>query len=133
MVPRAYVESQRAANLAVVDEFRDDVKRFCALADIVSLPSFYREGVPRSLLEGLAMGKPIVTTHTAGCREVVRDGVNGYLVPPRDARAFAEKLRTLMQDAAARRRFGAESRRIAERDFDERSVAARVMSELYRI
>ena len=132
-VPRDYIASQRGENLVVIDEFRDDVKRFVALADIMVLPSYYREGVPRSLLEGLAMGKPIVTTSNVGCREVVHDGVNGYIVPPQDGRAFCQKLRALMEDAAALRRFGTESRRIAERDFDEKSVVARVMTELYRI
>src|SRR5438093_133947 len=66
-----------------------DVRPIMAQADVVVLPS-YREGTPRSLLEAAAMGKPIITTRTVGCREVVEDGVNGLLVPLKDAKALAD-------------------------------------------
>ena len=70
----------------------DDVRPHIVEASCVVLPSFYREGVPRSLLEAAAMGRPIITTNSVGCREVVDDGVNGFLCQPQDAQDLAEKM-----------------------------------------
>jgi len=111
--------------------FRSDVRELIALSDVVTLPSFYPEGVPRSLLEALAIGKPIVTTDSVGCRETVDDGVNGFLVPPQNAGALAAAIATLLRDADLRRRFGARSREKAKREFDERLVVDRVLKEVY--
>lgn len=71
--------------------FKDNIKIYMDAADIVALPS-YREGTPRSLIEALALGKVIVTTDTAGCREVVIDGWNGFLCKVGDAKSLAAKL-----------------------------------------
>lgn len=111
--------------------FRSDVRDLMALADVVALPSFYPEGVPRSLLEALAMGKPIVTTESVGCRDTVEEGRNGYLVPPQNAAALAEAVGRLLADPAKRAAFGAYSRGKAEREFDERLVVERVLREVY--
>ena len=67
----------------------EDVRPFIHQADAVVLPSYYREGMPRALLEGMAMGKPIITTDTVGCRDTVEDGHNGYIVPAGDTQALA--------------------------------------------
>lgn len=75
---------------------RDDVPALLALTDVFVLPSYYREGVPRVLLEAGAMGLPLVSTDMPGCREVVRDGWNGALVPARDAMALARSLTDLL-------------------------------------
>lgn len=83
----------------------DPIENVLHMADIVVLPSF-REGTPRILLEAAAIGKPIVTTDVPGCREVVTDGVNGFLVPVRDAEALAEALEKLILDEELRQRFG---------------------------
>ena len=91
---------------------------------IACLPS-YREGLPKALLEAAACGLPIVTTDAVGCREVVRNGGNGLLVPVGDARALADALRTLIFDADLRRQMGEESRARAEREF----CSERVISE----
>jgi glycosyltransferase involved in cell wall biosynthesis len=91
---------------------------------IACLPS-YREGLPKALLEAAACGLPIVTTDAVGCREVVRNGGNGLLVPIGDAQALADALRTLIFDADLRRRMGEESRARAEREF----CSERVISE----
>jgi len=113
--------------------FRSDVRELLALADVVALPSSYREGVPRVLLEGLAMGKPVVTTDTIGCRETVDEGRNGFLVAPRDGVALATAIERLLRDPALRARFGTHSRIKAEREFDERLVVERVIREVYGI
>ena len=96
---------------------RDDIVALTAAADLYVLPS-YREGVPRTLLEAASMGKPLVATDVVGCREVVEEGVNGHLVPPRNVPALAEAIDRLIGDATLRRRFGEASRRKALEEFD---------------
>lgn len=97
---------------------RNDVKRLYETADIAALPS-YREGLPKSLLEAAAAGLPIVTTDTTGCREVVRDGVNGLLVPVGDHVALAAALKKLILNWQLRAKMGAESHRIACEEYSE--------------
>lgn len=77
--------------------FVDDVRPDIAEADVLVLPSYYREGVPRSVLEGMAMAKMIITTDSVGCRDTVEDGVNGYLVPPRDVQALASAFKKTLE------------------------------------
>jgi len=108
--------------------FSHHVREILHLSDIVVLPSYYREGLPVVLLEGLAMGKPIVTTDHVGCRETVEAGRNGLLVPIKDVDALAAAIERLVQDDELRQRFGRESRMIAERDFDQRAVIERVLA-----
>lgn len=86
--------------------------------DIVAFPSKYREGVPRSSIEACAIGRPIVTTDSVGCRDTVDDGVNGYIVEKDDVVGFAEKLSVLINDKDLRHRMGIASRKKAEREFN---------------
>jgi glycosyltransferase involved in cell wall biosynthesis len=102
---------------------RDDMPRVLAQAHVVCLPS-YREGLPKALLEAAAAGKPIVTTDTSGCRDVVRHGENGLLVPAADAVALAEALKTLVEDRTRRERMGRRSREIAETEFSSEKITA---------
>ena len=102
----------------------DDVRPHIAAADCVVLPS-YREGMPRVLLEAAAMGRPLIATDVTGCREVVEDGVNGFLCPARDAAALAESmLRFAALDDGARRAMGQASRALAEARFDVAGVVS---------
>lgn len=96
---------------------RDDIKEQINKCDIFVLPS-YREGVPRTLLEAASMQKPIVTTDAVGCREVVEDGVNGFLVPLKDSKSLAEKIKILLEDSALRADMGQKSRQKAKNEFD---------------
>jgi glycosyltransferase involved in cell wall biosynthesis len=105
---------------------RTDIPAVLAHAHIACLPS-YREGLPKSLLEALAAGLPVVTTDVPGCRETVTDGVNGLLVPPRDANALAAALWTLIEDADLRRQFGAAGRQRAETEFASSIVIAQTL------
>jgi N,N'-diacetylbacillosaminyl-diphospho-undecaprenol alpha-1,3-N-acetylgalactosaminyltransferase len=132
-VPTKYLEGQRLERLIVIDTFRHDIKSFVALADIMVLPSFYPEGVPRTLLEGLAMAKPIVTTDNQGCREAVENGKNGYLIPIKNSDMLTKKLDILMADQDIRAQFGRESRRKAENEFSESMVVGRVIREIYEL
>ena len=95
---------------------RSDVASLLGTANIFCLPS-YREGMPRSLIEASAAGLPIVTTNVPGCREGVEDGINGFLVPPRDVSALAEKLGRLIQSSELRERMGRASRTRFEENF----------------
>lgn len=102
----------------------EDVRPAYADADCAVLPSYYREGIPKSLLEAAAMGLPIVATSLAGCRAVVRDGVNGFLCEPRDAASLADAmLRMLTAGAEGRARMGWNGREIAEAAFGEERVS----------
>ncbi|WP_343652596.1 glycosyltransferase family 4 protein [Herbaspirillum sp.] len=95
---------------------RNDVPELLAGSNIVCLPS-YREGLPKSLIEGMAIGRPIVTTDVPGCREVVEEGRNGLLVPPRDPVALAAALARLIESTALRLEFGAAGRKRAVTEF----------------
>lgn len=96
----------------------DDVRDWIGRASVFVLPSFYREGVPRSIQEAMAMGKPIVTTDQVGCRDTVVEGVNGYLVPQRQAAPLAEALMRFVERPDRIATMGAASRRMAEERYD---------------
>jgi len=99
----------------------DGMKPLLEQADIVVLPS-YAEGTPRILIEAAAMARPIVATDIAGCRGLVEDGVNGLLVPVKNADALMQALERLVQDADLRLRYGQSGREIVLREFDEKIV-----------
>lgn len=103
---------------------RRDVPAILAISDIFALPSAYREGIPRVILEAASMGLPIVTTDSPGCREVVRSGENGFLIPVGDTAALSQQILTLLDQPGLRRQFGEESRRCAMRTFDLSVIAA---------
>lgn len=103
--------------------FREDMPQTLNRADLICMPS-YREGAPRGLIEAAACGLPIVTADVPGCRETVRHGENGLLVPVRDAAATADAIHRLLADADVRRRMGEASRALAEELYStERFVA----------
>lgn len=113
--------------------FRADIPQLLAISEILVLPSYYREGVPRVLLEGMAMAKPIVTTDYPGCREVIRDGYNGYVVPIKNPEALACAIERLLSAPEMIKIMGLVGRKWVEAEFDERIVVSRVISELYRL
>lgn len=102
-----------------------DVRPWLARASVFVLPS-YREGVPRSTQEAMAMGRPVITTDAPGCRDTVVDGVNGYLVPVRDPAALAQAMLRFIEDPDSIAVMGRESRRLAEERFDVHEVNARL-------
>jgi glycosyltransferase involved in cell wall biosynthesis len=111
--------------------FCDDVPGLWARSHIAVLPSWYGEGVPKSLLEAAACGRPLVAVDGPGLREVVQDGVTGLLVPPRDAAGLADRLQRLAEDAGLRQRLGQAARHLAERDFGEGTVIRHTL-DVYR-
>lgn len=102
---------------------RGNVPAILSLTSLFVLPSYYREGVPRVLLEAGALGIPLVTTDMPGCRDVVSPGQNGLLVPPRDSAALAESMAQLLNDAAARARMGQCGAARVAAEFDLHHVA----------
>ena len=95
-----------------------DIRNYIAQSDVLVLPS-YREGMPRSVLEAMSMGKPVITTDVAGCRETVEEGVNGMLVPARDADALAEAMVRMYQMGKDQlEQMGEASKILVEKRFD---------------
>jgi glycosyltransferase involved in cell wall biosynthesis len=103
------------------------VKHWLAGSSVYVLPS-YREGVPRSTQEAMAMGKPVITTDVPGCRETVIDGVNGFMVPSRDIDSLVQAMERFILDPKLIVCMGVESRRLAEERFDSRKVNAHLIS-----
>ena len=103
-----------------------DVRPAIAACSVYVLPS-YREGTPRSVLEAMAMGRAIVTTDTAGCRETVRDGDNGFLARPRDASSLYEAMLRFVDQPDLAAKMGPASRRLAESKYDVRHVNANLL------
>ena len=94
-------EGKQAISLSIIQSYsqhvqylgrRNDVPALLSIADLVVLPSYYREGIPRILLEAGALGCPIITTDMPGCREIVKDGWNGWVTKPRDAKILADAI-----------------------------------------
>jgi glycosyltransferase involved in cell wall biosynthesis len=107
-----------------------DIARVWREHHVAMLLTWYREGVPRSIIEAAAAGRPIITTDVPGCRDLVRDGVEGVVVAPRDIEAAARALVRLAGDAALRARLGAAAHARFEEGFTEDAVR-RTVSELY--
>jgi glycosyltransferase involved in cell wall biosynthesis len=106
-----------------------DVKPWLAKASAYVLPS-YREGVPRSTQEAMAMGRPVITTDAPGCRETVIDGENGFLVPVRDVDALADRMSRFIEQPDLIETMGRRSRELAEERFDVRQINAQLLAVL---
>jgi glycosyltransferase involved in cell wall biosynthesis len=111
--------------------YEQDVRIVFSRSTLICLPSFYREGIPKVLLEAGACGRAVVTTNSPGCREVVREEENGLLVPPRDSSALANAIRRLLEDAPLRARMAKRGREIVEQGFSDRLVIHQTFA-LYR-
>lgn len=109
--------------------FVQDVGYYLSKTSVYVLPS-YREGVPRSTLEAMAMSRPIITTDVPGCRETVIDGVNGFLVPSRNFKALAEAMERFILNPDLIDRMGKESRKLAEERFDVKKINAQLIEEI---
>ena len=107
-----------------------DVRPYVAAAHVLVLPS-WREGTPTSIMEGMSMGRPAVVTDSLGCREVVRPGVNGYLVPVRDPQALASAMEAFIISPQDIARMGQAGRELALSEFDAEKVAARILHDMH--
>ena len=106
----------------------DDMPALFRAVDVVVLPTSYGEGLPRGLIEAGACGRPLITTDSPGCREVVADGSNGFLIPLRDAAALAQAIAKLHDDPAQRQNMGRAARVKVMQEFDEEIVIRRTLA-----
>ncbi|MGE4545757.1 MAG: glycosyltransferase family 4 protein [Pedobacter sp.] len=109
-----------------------NVHKYYNLCTCYVLPSFYGEGVPRTILEAMATGRPIITTDTPGCKETVNNYINGFLVPPKDAEILAEKMCWMIENPEKAKIMGHESRKYCEKKFDV-NVVNKIMTDLMGI
>ena len=108
----------------------NNVSEWIANSHVFVLPSYYREGVPRSTQEAMAVGRAIITTDVPGCRETVVDGVNGFLVPKWNPQALAAKMIYFIENPEQIQAMGEESYKIAQEKFDARKVNERLLKIL---
>ena len=108
----------------------EDVRPALADCSVYVLPSYYREGTPRTVLEAMAMGRAIITTDAPGCRETVIDGDNGFLVPPRAVDELAATMLRFVEEPHLAVQMGARSRRIAEEKYDVHRVNEVMLEEM---
>jgi len=135
---RDAVTPDRAREYGIADSCiftgrRQDMPDLYALMDLLVLPSYGREGIPRVLMEASAMKVPCVATDVRGCREAVEHGRNGLLVALGDVQALAEAIIDLLTDRQKAQRLGEEGRRIARERFDERRVFETIKAEYARL
>ena len=97
--------------------YRTDVKELLQSSHIVAFPSYYMEGLPKSLIEADAIGRPIITCNSVGCKETVIDGYNGYLIPTKNVDALVKKLEVLLSNPSLRQEMGRNARKYAEENF----------------
>ncbi|MBW6464230.1 MAG: glycosyltransferase family 4 protein, partial [Firmicutes bacterium] len=107
----------RDEGLVELPGYRNDITAQYAQSHIVCLPSYYGEGLPKSLVEAAACGRAVVTTDMPGCRDAIEPGKSGVLVPARDAVALADAIQRLVEDGEQRRAMGRAGRELAEREF----------------
>lgn len=108
--------------------YRTDVKDLLKSSHIMAFPSYYMEGLPKSLIEADAIGRPVVTCNSVGCKEAVVDGFNGFLIPTKNVDALVEKLDLLLSDATLRQEMGRNARNYAEEFFSIDVVIERHLS-----
>ena len=129
-ISEAQISEWKAEGVVDFKGHVDGIEALIAEATLVVLPS-YREGLPRTLLEAAAMGKPIVTTDVPGCREVVENERNGLLVPLKDIKAFADAMARVLENPEMGRRMGECGRTKVVAEFDEKHVIAATL-EVYK-
>jgi glycosyltransferase involved in cell wall biosynthesis len=129
-IPAAEIEGWRRQPGVEVLGHVSDIGSLWAKAHIAVLPS-RREGLPKSLLEAAACGRPLIATDVPGCRQIARNGENALLVPPDDPRALADAIGRLAEDANMLRSFGAASRELVEREFATERIGPQIVA-LYR-
>jgi len=128
-VNKGELEKWMKEGLIELHGFQEDVRPFYYMADCVVLPS-YREGIPRVLLEAMAMEKPIITTDAPGCRNVCVDGVNGFLVKPRDVESLYLAMKKAVEMGEAElRKMGKKGREIVEQKYE----ISKIVSEYVKI
>ncbi|WP_372746958.1 glycosyltransferase family 4 protein [Lutibacter sp.] len=131
-VPESYLLENTIKNYIEWYGYEKNISAVFNMADIVVFPSYYREGMPKTLLEACAAGKPIITTDSIGCKECVEEGYNGYKVPVKSGVALANAIEKLINAPEEMVRMGKNSRAKAEKEFDQKEVVLKHM-EIYNM
>jgi glycosyltransferase involved in cell wall biosynthesis len=105
---------------------RDDISQLLAASDVFIFPSYYREGVPRSLLEALSMGLPIITTDMPGCKDTVHDNINGILITPMSVDSIINAIKLIM--SKNKKEMGDVSRTLAVEKFQDKLIFKQIES-----
>jgi glycosyltransferase involved in cell wall biosynthesis len=129
-IPKEVLDGWQEEGLIEYLGLLEDVRPALAACNVYVLPSYYREGTPRTVLEAMAVGRPIITTDAPGCRETVRNGENGFLVPPRDAGALAEAMIRLAGDQELARLMGSRSLELVREKYDVHAVNAVILEAM---
>ncbi len=131
-VPKETLEEySRGSNFSWLG-FVEDVLPLYSIADLAVLPSYYREGgYPRGLTEPMAMGKAVIAADTPDCRSPVEDGVNGYLVEPKNSTDLAEKIKLILSDRTKLHDFGKASLAKARAEYDEKVIVPKMDDEFF--
>jgi len=130
-IPRKLLDEWQKQNLIEWWGWQENMAEAYERSNLVCLPTFYHEGLPKTLIEAAACGRAIVTTDVPGCREIVRQGENGLLVPARDCAGLADALQRLLENPALRQKMAENGRGIAVNEFDVRQVVQSTL-EFYK-
>jgi glycosyltransferase involved in cell wall biosynthesis len=129
-VSRAHIDGWSSEGVVEYLGETHDVRPYLAASTVFVLPSYYREGIPRSILEAMATGRAIITADTPGCRDTVTEGENGFVVPPRDATALATAMQRFLDDPTLASTMGSRSLEIARSRFDAHAVNQLLLREM---
>jgi glycosyltransferase involved in cell wall biosynthesis len=108
----------------------DDVRPWLRRAGVFVLPTYYREGIPKSILEAMAMGKPVITTNVPGCREAVSDGENGFLIKPKDVESLIKVMKHFIRKPEIIKKMGSKSRQLAVEKFNVTEVNKKIIDNI---
>ncbi|MBF0614909.1 MAG: glycosyltransferase family 4 protein [Magnetococcales bacterium] len=132
-IPSEQLESWNQEGVVEWWGHQDDMPKVLAASDIVCLPSSYREGIPRVLIEAAACGRAIITTDAPGCREIVRDGTNGLLVPVGDVGELALAIERLIMNPELRASMGQRGRQIVVDEYSQEQVVSETLSVYHNL
>jgi len=132
-IPLEVIEKWQRENKIEYLGRRSDIRELIDLSDIAVLPSYYREGKPKFLLEAASMGKPVITTDVPGCRDIVENGENGILVPIKNVESLFTAVIKLINNSELRRKMGEISRKKAEKEFNQKIVIEQTLQVYDRL
>ena len=107
-----------------------DIRNALAKSSVFVLPSYYREGLPRTIQEAMAMAKPVITTDMPGCRETVQDGMNGFIIPCRDVGQLIDRMERFLENKSLISSMGWNGRKLAEQKYDEKKINQKIIATL---
>lgn len=125
------INTWQTEGLIVCPGHVSDVREWLEHVSVFVLPSYYREGLPRSIMEAMAMGRPIITSDNVGCRETVEEGINGFKVPARNPNLLADAMLAFIRQPELISSMGAMSRQFAENKYDVTKINMQILTDLY--